>query len=97
MKLSPEFNWRKYKADFLRANRCTVQQFEAAYITFMEGKPDTAAYRKFARKYGITIFPDPNIPADGQALLCVNIAALKVLAETYEESRTAIENILNVT
>lgn len=95
MNLSPEYRWRQYKADFLRYNRCTVQEFEAAYIAFMESKPDTKAYLRFARKYGITIIPDPNIPADGQALLCVNIAALKVMAETYEESRVAIENILS--
>ena len=96
MRLSPEFNWRKYKSDFLNHNHCTVDEFEADYIVFMATNPDTTAYRRFARKYGITIHTDPNIPIDGQVLLSVNIAAIKVMAETYEESIAAINDILNV-
>lgn len=95
MNLSPEYRWRRYKADFLRHNRCTVDQFEADYVAFQERKPTIADYRKFARKYGITIHSDPYIPSDLQAVLCVNIAVIKVMAETYEESRTAVENILS--
>ena len=93
MKLSPEYHWRKYKTDFLRANRCTEQEFRDAYLAFMESKPDAAAYRKFARKYRITIIPNPYIPADGQVLLSVNISAIKVMARTYAESIEAVRGI----
>lgn len=94
MNLSREYRWRKYKSDFLLANHCTDQEFHDAYVAFMEGKPDTAAYQKFARKYHITIHSDPNIPADAQVVLSVNIAAIKVMAQTYEESIAAMEDIL---
>lgn len=94
MNQSPEYRWRKYKEDFLRANRCTEQEFEDAYGAFMESKPNVAAYRKFARKYRITIHPDPNIPADGQVILSVNIAAIKVMARTYAESIAAVSAII---
>ncbi len=93
MNHSPEYHWRKYKTDFLRANRCTDQEFTAAYLAFMDSKPDVAAYRKFARKYRITIISDPYIPADGQVILSVNIAAIKVMAQTYEESIEAVRGI----
>lgn len=93
MNLSPEYRWRKYKTDFLRANRCTEQEFINAYVTFMESKPDVAAFRKFARKYRITIHPDPNIPVDAQVIFSVNIAAIKVMAQTYEESIEAVRKI----
>lgn len=93
MNHSPEYRWRKYKTDFLRANRCTEQEFTAAYIAFMEGEPDVATYRKFARKYRITIHADPYIPADTQVILSVNISAIKVMAQTYEESIAAVREI----
>lgn len=97
MNLSPEYRWRKYKTDFLRANRCTEQEFVAAYIAFMEGKPNMAAYRKFARKYGITIHPDPYIDADTQVVLSVSISAIKVMAQTYAESIAAVNEITGST
>jgi hypothetical protein len=93
MNLSPEYRWRKYKTDFLRANRCTEAEFERIYIAFQESKPNAAAYRKFARKYHITIHRDPNIPADMQVVLSVNISVIKVLAQTYAESIAAVEDI----
>ncbi len=94
--ISPAYKWRHYKADFLKHNRCTVDEFEAAYIAFQQRKPTIADYQKFAKKWGITIHSDPGIPVDLQAVLSVNIAAIKVMAETYEESLAAIENILSI-
>lgn len=89
-----ESNWRKYKSDFLRANRCTASQFEAAYIRFAEGNPDTQDYQRFARKYGITIISDPDIPETTRAVLAVTISAMKVMAKTFGEAETAVRRIL---
>lgn len=89
-----EAKWRKYKADFLKANRCTADEFEQAYIAFMESKPNTKAYRHFARKYSITIHPEPRLPEDLQVILSINISAMKVMAKTFEESTQAIEEII---
>jgi hypothetical protein len=94
MKQSDEYMWRKYKAAFLLINRCTAQEFHDAYIAFMEDKPDVAAYRKFARRYHITVHPDARLPVDLQVILSVNIAAIKVMADTYAELLEAIEDIL---
>lgn len=89
-----ETNWNKYKADFLQANHCTVDEFEAAYIAFMDSKPNTKDYRQFARKYGITIVPEPSLPVDVRVGLSVNISAIKIMAKTYAESLAAIEEML---
>lgn len=89
-----ESKWRKYKSDFLRANRCTVDEFERDYIAFQEAKPNQKVYRQFARKYNITIHPDPNIPADLQVVLCVNTAAVKVMAQSEREAYHAIADII---
>lgn len=94
MKLSSAYAWRKYKADFLRHNRCTVDEFETDYIAFQERKPTINDYRQFASKYGISIIAAPNIPADIQVVLSVNISAMKVMAETYDESLAAVYDIL---
>lgn len=87
-------NWLKYKSEFLKANHCTVKQFEAAYIKFIKSNPNTADYRQFALKWGITIIHDPNIPERGQALFSVNISAMKIMAKTFEESEDAIRSIV---
>lgn len=94
MRVSPAYNWRKYKEDFLRANHCTDQQFHDAYVAFMEGNPGIKDYQKFARRYHITIHASADIPADMQVVLSVNISAIKVMALTYEESLEAINEIL---
>ena len=92
---SREAKWLKYKTDFLKANRCTVDEFERAYIAFQQRKPDEKAYRQFARKYHITIHPNPHIPKEIQAVLSVNIAAIKVMAESHYEAESAIAEILS--
>lgn len=92
-------NWRRYRSDFLKVNHCTVDQFEAAYIEFMKShgnRPNAKAYRHFARKYGIVIFPEPNLPEDLCATLSVSIAAIKIMANTSEEAEAAVENILSI-
>lgn len=91
-----EAKWQKYKRDFLRANRCTEEEFERDYIAFQESKPDTEAYRRFARKYKITIHPEPRLPVDLQVLLSVNISAMKVMAKTYQESLSALTDIMTI-
>ncbi len=99
MRYGSDAAWRKYKSDFLSANHCTVDEFEAAYIEFMASygnKPNAKAYRQFARKYGITIFPEPNLPEDLRTTLSVSIAAMKVMADTSEEAEAAVEDILSV-
>jgi hypothetical protein len=90
-----EANWRKYKSDFLRANRCTEQEFHDAFVAFMESNPDTKAYRQFARKYHITIHPEPRLPEDLQVLLSVNISAMKVMAKTHLEAESAIREAMS--
>ena len=93
MRLS-ETAWRQYKSDFLRANHCTAQEFESAYVAFAENKPDLAAYQRFARKWKIRIIPEPRLPYQTQVVLSVNIAAIKVMAETETEARLAVEGIV---
>lgn len=97
MKKYREAMWKGYKYHFLSANHCTADEFEAAYIAFMEGygkKPNTKAYRQFARKYGITIVPEPSLPEDVRVGLSVNISAMKVMAKTFAEAESAIEELL---
>ena len=89
-----ETNWNKYKADFLQENHCTVDEFEAAYIAFMDSKPNTKDYRHFARKWGIAIIPEPRLPVDFQITMSVTISAIKVMAKTFEECETAMRDIL---
>jgi hypothetical protein len=89
-----EVNWRKYKSDFLRANRCTEQEFHDAFVEFMETEPDTKAFRQFARKYHITIHPEPRLPEHLQVVLSVNIAAVKVMAQSEREAYHAIADIV---
>lgn len=95
MRYSPAYEWRKYKTDFLRVNRCTANEFEQAYIVFQAGNPSIDDYHKFAKKYGITIMPHDQLPAYLQVVLCVNISAIKVMAKTYEESLAALNDILD--
>jgi len=90
-----EAKWRKYKADFLRANHCTAQEFHDAYVAFMESNPNDKAYRQFARKYSITIHPEPRLPEHLQLVFSVNISAMKVMAETFEESESAFQEIID--
>ncbi len=90
-----ETKWQRYKNDFLRVNKCTVDEFERDYIGFMETKPNTKAYRHFARKYSIIVHPDPRIPDDVQLVLCVNIAAIKVMAETHTQAENLVTEILS--
>lgn len=90
---TPAMKLRQYQADFLRANKCTVDEFEREYIAFMETKPDTRAYRLFARKYQIRIIHHPTLPESIQVMLCVNIAAIKILAKDHIESERAIREI----
>jgi len=87
--------WQQYKTDFLRANHCTEQEFHDNYVAFMEGNPTPQNYREFADKYQIRIHPDPNIPSDMQAVLSVNIAAIKVMARSYAESLAAVKSIIS--
>lgn len=99
MKNYRESNWQKYKSLFLSANHCTADEFEAAYVAFMLShgkKPNTKAYRQFARKYGITIEPDSNLPEDVRVGLSVSISAIKVMAKSAAEAEVAIEDILSV-
>jgi len=91
-----EARWKQYKQDFLRANRCTPEQFESAYIAFVESSPDAAAYRKFARKWHITIIPETSLPELTRLIFSVNVSAIKVMAKTYQESVDAIEKIIDV-
>lgn len=83
----------KYKRDFLKANRVTARQFELKYIAFMENKPDEQAYRDFAKKWNITIHKGLG-DAKTEAVLSVNIAVIKVLADTETEAQGSIHNIL---
>lgn len=83
----------QYKNDFLAANQCTVRVFEHAYIKFMRGVPDEQAHRAFARRWGITIHAGLGSPRH-EAALSVNIAAIKVLAESEAEANAAIREIL---
>jgi hypothetical protein len=83
----------KYKRDFLKANRVTARQFELKYIAFMESNPDEQAYRAFAQKWNITIHRGLGDP-ESEALLSVNIAAIKVLSENEDEARAKINEIL---
>ena len=97
MKDYREASWRKYKSDFLSINHCTADEFEADYIAFMENygkKPNTKAYRLFARKYGIMIVPEPSLPENVRLGLSVNISAMKVMAKTFAEAESAIEELL---
>jgi hypothetical protein len=89
------FKWRQYKADFLKANRCTDDEFEQAYIIFMESDPDEKAYRQFARKWQIRIIPEPNLPSMLQCVLSVNVSAMKVMAKTHLEAENAIAELLS--
>ena len=89
-----EAKWRKYKADFLRVNRCTADEFEQAYIAFMESKPNDKAYRQFARRWNFTIHPEPRLPEHLQVVFSVNISAMKVMAETFEESESAFQELV---
>jgi hypothetical protein len=85
-----------YKRDFLKANRVTVRQFQLKYIQFMESEPDEAAYRAFAKKWNINIYPGLG-DSKAEAILSVNIAAIKVLSETEIEAHTEIMAILGKT
>ena len=98
MQFISEAKWRKYKADFLSVNHCTDDEFEQAYIAFMEShkrKPSVKDYRQCARKYGITILPDPNLPEDARIIFSVSISAIKVMAKTFSESEAAIKELLS--
>lgn len=92
-KNTPESRWRQYKTDFLRRNRCTEQEFNDAYVSFMENAPKESDYREFARAWQITIHYDTSISLAMQVFFSVNIAAIKVLARTYDESVGAMEAI----
>lgn len=93
---SSQFRWQKYKSDFLKANHCTAEEFEAAYIVFMESNPNMRAYRQFARKYRIAILPEPNLPEEVRVKLSVSISAIKVMAKTFEQSLSTVREILSV-
>lgn len=86
----------KYKRDFLKANRVTARQFELKYVAFMESNPDEQAYRDFAEHWNIAIYPGLG-DSKGEALLSVNIAVLKVLAETELEAYESVKRILDKT
>jgi hypothetical protein len=97
MKLK-QSQWRHFKDSFLEYNQCTVDQFNQAWLDFMalhQNRPNTRAYRLFARQWGIPILHDPMIPAESRAVICVTVAVIKVLAETEQEARAAVEEIMD--
>ncbi len=86
----------KYKRDFLKANRVTQRQFSLKYTAWMEQhnlQPSEQDYRDFAKKWNITIHPGLGDPKS-EAVFCVQIAALKVLAYTELEAYESIQRIL---
>jgi hypothetical protein len=83
----------QYKKNFLRTHRTTARAFELKYIQFMESNPDEQAYRAFAKRWLITIHKGLG-DSKTEAVLSVNIAAIKVMADTEAEARASIENIL---
>jgi hypothetical protein len=83
----------KYKHDFLKANRVTVRQFELKYIAFMANEPDEQAYRDFAKRWNITIYPGLGSPKT-EAVLSVGVAVIKVLEKDEVESYNAVQEIL---
>lgn len=95
MTINSEAKWQQYKTDFLRANKCTVDEFERAYIEFQSAKPDVKAYRLFARRWQITIIHEPALPEDLRVRLCVDISAIKVMAKTHAESEQAVASIIS--
>jgi len=97
MKLK-QSNWKRFKDSFLQQNRCTVDQFEQAWLKFMaqhENQPDTRAYRLFARKWSIPILHDPMIPEESRVVICVTVAVIKVLADTEQAARAAVDEIMD--
>lgn len=83
----------KYKRDFLKANRVTQRQFELKYVAFIEGDPDEQAYRDFAKRWNINIYPGLGSPSH-EAVLSVNIAVIKVLADNETEAAESVGRIL---
>lgn len=83
----------KYRQVFLKKNKCTADEFERAYVQFMDSNPTPANYRTFAERWGITIHPGMN-DKDTEAILSVNIAAIKVMAESEDEAYTVIRRIM---
>lgn len=86
----------KYKRDFLKANRVMARQFELKYTAWMEQhnlQPSEQEYRDFAKKWNITIYPGLG-DSKSEAVFCVQIAVLKVLAETELEAYESIKRIL---
>lgn len=92
---TPAMRLRQYQADFLRANKCTVDEFERDYIAFMAKKPDTKAYRLFARKYQIRIIHDPVLPEHLRVVICISTAVIKVLARDHIEANQAIKEMID--
>ena len=83
----------KYKRDFLKANRVTARQFQLKYVAFMESNPDEQAYRDFAKRWNIKIYPGLGAP-NVEAVLSVNIAVIKVLADNEDDAKDSIARIL---
>lgn len=82
-----------YRAKFCRRNKCTPKQFETAFVKFMKTNPDEKRIREFARKWGITIHSGLG-DSKTEAILSVNIAAIKVMARNESEASAAIREIL---
>lgn len=85
---------RQYQEDFLRANKCTADEFEQDYLAFMATKPDTRAYRLFARKYQIQIHHEPSLPEHLRLVLCISMAVIKVLSRDHIEAQREIEDMM---
>ena len=83
----------KYKRDFLKANRVSQRQFELKYVAFIESDPDEQAYRDFAKRWNINIYPGLGSPSH-EAVLSVNIAVIKVLADNETEASESVGRIL---
>lgn len=90
----------RYKRDFCKHNRCTVEQFVTAFSAFMkeseanpDGCPTVRQYRLFAQKWNIRVIQDGNIPYEIAVQMSVLIAGVKMAAPSAADSRKQLNSM----
>jgi hypothetical protein len=85
--MNNEAKFQKYKADFLKRNNCTVEEFGQAWDALLTSKPDDRAFRQFARQWHIPVYGITGMPMASVTQFCVIIEIARQFAPTAWQGR----------
>jgi hypothetical protein len=89
-----EAKFQKYKADFLKRNNCTTEEFGQAWDALMKSNPDDAAFRRFAREWSIPVYGITGMPMIFVTRFCVIFEIARQFAPNAADGRAFCEKVV---